>query len=107
MNKTVFVTENGKRVRRTKWELILAQQVNKAANSDLKAAQYVTDQMFKYGLLNQDSDEAAPAKLTADEKLIFDDIARRIRSSEPTAQPDTLPDDNDPASESTEEDEMP
>lgn len=107
LNKTVFVTENGKRVRRTKWELILAQQVNKAANSDLKAAQYVTDQMFKYGLLNQDSDEAAPAKLTADEKLIFDDIARRIRSSEPTAQPDTLPDDNDPASESTEEDEMP
>jgi hypothetical protein len=86
LNKSVFVTENGKRVRKKKWEIIIAQQVNKAMGSDLKAAQYITDQMFKYGLLNQEFDEV-PAKLNLDEKAIFDEIAQRIGASQPPEPP--------------------
>jgi hypothetical protein len=106
LNKSVFVTENGKRVRKKKWEIIIAQQVNKAMSSDLKAAQYITDQMFKYGLLNRESDEM-PAKLNSDEKAIFDEIAQRIRASQP---PDAPPEDqsgeNDPPRPPTDEDEQ-
>jgi Family of unknown function (DUF5681) len=81
LNKTVFVTENGKRVRKKKWEIIIAQQVNKAMNSDLKATQYVTEQAFKYGLMSQETDPE-PAKLGSAEKPVFDEIARRIRASQ-------------------------
>jgi Family of unknown function (DUF5681) len=105
LNKSVFVTENGKRVRKKKWEIIIAQQVNKAMSSDLKAAQYITDQMFKYGLLNQESDEA-PAKLNLDEEAIFDEVAQRIRASEPLAPPKVPPDENAPSRPLTDEDEQ-
>jgi Family of unknown function (DUF5681) len=106
LNKTVFVTEGGRRIRRKKWDVILAQQVNKAVGGDLKATQYIMEQAFKYGLLNLEAD-GAPAKLNFDEQSVLDDIARRIRASQPPeAPPENQSDENDPPRPSTDEDEQ-
>ncbi len=73
------VTENGKRVRKKKWAVIIAQQINKAMAGDLKAAQFITEQMVKYGLLVESDNE--PAKLTPDEASVFEEVVRRVRAA--------------------------
>lgn len=93
-NKTVTITENGKRVRKKKWEIIIAQQVNKAMAGDLKAAQFVTEQMLKYGLLHQETDNEQ-FKLGHNEQAVFDEFARRIRASQhPDNSPKSISDEN-------------
>ena len=87
LNKTVMLTENGKRVRRKKWDLIVAQQTNKAAAGDLKAAQYVTDLAFKYGCFSDEGSLGLPA-LNVDEQLVFESLAERIRASHQPEQCD-------------------
>ncbi len=79
LNKTVTVTENGKRVRKKKWTVIIAQQINKALAGDLRAAQFITEQMVKYGLLVEGDNE--PAKLTVDEASVFANLVRRIQAA--------------------------
>jgi hypothetical protein len=85
LKKTVAVTENGKRVRKKKWAVIIAQQINKAMAGDLKAAQFITEQMIKYGLLVEGDNE--PTKLTTDEASVFEDVVRRIHAAEATTRP--------------------
>lgn len=80
LDKKVAVTENGRRVKRRKWDVIVAQQVNKALAGDLKATQFVADQMVKYGLLVEKTDESV--KLTVDETAVFDNVVRRIRAAD-------------------------
>jgi hypothetical protein len=100
-NRTVTVTENGKRVRKKKWAIIIAQQVNKAVAGDLKAAQFVTEQMLKYGLLNQETDNEQP-NLGPDEQAVFEELARRIRDSQLSGNPpDPISDENSPAAPPT------
>jgi hypothetical protein len=107
LNKTVFVAENGRRMRKKKWDVILAQQVNKAVGGDLRAAQQVMEQAFKYGLLNLEEADGAPAKLNSDEQSVFDEIAQRIRASQPPeAPPENQTDENDPPRPPTDEDEQ-
>ena len=93
LKKTVAVTENGKRVRKKKWAVIIAQQINKAMAGDLKAAQFITEQMVKYGLLVEGDNE--PAKLTADEAFVFEDVVRRIRAANVKPGPTDPPTDDD------------
>jgi hypothetical protein len=63
LNRMVVVTENSKRVRKTKWAVIVAQQINSAMARDLKAAQFLAEQRVKHGLLVES--ETEPARLRA------------------------------------------
>ena len=85
LNRTIAVTENGKRVRKKKWAVIIAQQINKAMGGDLKAAQFIEEQMAKYGLLVEGDNE--PAKLTTDEGFVFEDFLRRVRATDADPEP--------------------
>jgi hypothetical protein len=89
LSKTIAVTENGKRSRKKKWAVIIAQQIKKALNGDLKATQFITEQMAKYGLLVEN--ESEPAKLATDDALVFEDIVRRIRDTNAESDPSDLP----------------
>jgi hypothetical protein len=89
LSKTIAVTENGKRVRKRKSDVIIAQQINKALAGDLKAAQFIIEQMVKYGLLVEHENE--PAKLAADDALVFEHIVRRIRDAKAESDPSDLP----------------
>ena len=99
LNKmAVAVTENGKRVRKRKsGAVIIAQQVNKALAGDLKAAQFITEQMVKYGLLAVGENE--PTILTSDEASVFEDVVRCIHAANATSGP-SGPSVNDDSGES-------
>jgi hypothetical protein len=102
---TVAINENGKRVRKQKWEVMLLQQANKALAGDLKAAQFVFGEMRFYGLLVSET-EAEPAKLAPSEQLVFDELARRIRASPSPSNPaEPESDENSPETPPTPTDE--
>ena len=103
VNKTVVVSENGKRVRKTKWHVIIAQQVNKAASGDLKAAQLVFDYMTKYGLLGPEVEDAPVATLDTNEQAIFEAMAERIRASQSTPPIDEQSADQPPSEKDNEQ----
>ena len=82
-SKLVSVTENNNhRVKRSKFEIMITQQINKAAKGDLKATQFMTDLMFRLGFLRPDEPGAAP-KMNASDEAGMADFIRRVRNSEP------------------------
>lgn len=74
----ITVLQNGKKIRITKYEAALTQQVNKAAAGDTKAFIVITDLAMKHGLIGPEvASEAIP--LTPDDERVIAAIAARIR----------------------------
>jgi hypothetical protein len=87
LRSKVLITENGKRKRITKAEAIAKQAVNRAANGDPKA----TTLIFNEARLReaQSGTAAAPhneSAFSAEDKMVMENILRRIRASEPAAE---------------------
>jgi hypothetical protein len=83
----VLITENGKRKRITKVEAIAKQAVNRAANGDPKATLLIFNEARQQEA--QSGAAAGPpgeANVSADDKLVMENILRRIRESEPAAE---------------------
>ena len=51
VNAKVWITENGKRSKKTKFELALTQQTNKAAKGDIKSFLAMLKVMARYSLI--------------------------------------------------------
>jgi hypothetical protein len=82
-NVKVSVRENGKQVRKSKYELSLTQLANKAAGGDLKAVAMLNDLMLKHGLTGPDVAGATLPQLGPDDEVVMADIIRRIRQADP------------------------
>jgi Family of unknown function (DUF5681) len=80
----VSVTQNGRRVKKSKYELSLTQLVNKAAGGELKAIALLNDLMLKHGLTGPDVAGTTLPQLSSDDELVMSDIVRRIRDADPT-----------------------
>jgi hypothetical protein len=81
----VSATHNGKRVKKSKYELSLTQLANKAASGDLKAIALLNDLMLKHGLTGADVAGTTLPQLGPDDELVMADIVRRIRDADPTS----------------------
>jgi Family of unknown function (DUF5681) len=93
-NAKVTFNENGKRVRRTKFEVSQIQLANKAAGGDIKAIGMQNEFHFKLGLLGSETGSVLP-QLGANDELVMADIIRRIRASD-VEPPDSPNHPNDP-----------
>lgn len=88
LSEKVTVTENGRQRKITKWEMIVIQQVNKAAKGDLKAAEWVARHAERYGLL--DAAEASRDVGARDEEIL--NVYAAILEDD-TIKDDTIKDD--------------
>lgn len=97
----VTVTENGKRKRISKREIIAKHLVNKAASGDLKAIPFL---LSETRLRDSNAADSALDQVfnSAEDQNVLDSIIRRIRGSDP-ASPENAP--SPPASEATEPEE--
>lgn len=85
LKSRVIITENGRRKRISKREVIAKHLVNKAASGDLKAIPLLLNETRA-----QDSETAAgPDQVfgTSEDRTVFESIVARIRSSAPSGLP--------------------
>jgi len=83
LNDRVPVTENGRRRKITKREVMIKQVVNKAAGGDLKAVQTILNETRSHELVPTSSADLAVFD-TPEHRLVMAEIVRRIRSSSET-----------------------
>jgi hypothetical protein len=77
--RTITVTENGKRIRMPKRQLLAKQTINKALDNDHKSTALVFDQI-RHG--ERATDNPATIEVERPEnKLVMESIIRRIRAS--------------------------
>lgn len=77
VNAKVWITENGKRSKKTKFELALTQQTNKAAQGDIKSFLAMLEVMARYSLIEADP-SAADRKIDDRDEPVVEDIVRRL-----------------------------
>jgi hypothetical protein len=86
LNSRITVTENGRRRRISKREVIAKHLVNKAASGDLKAIPLLLNEARAR---EQNPGESGPDEIldTPEDRRVFDGIIARIRNSVPQSQP--------------------
>jgi uncharacterized protein DUF5681 len=95
LKSRVIITENGRRKRISKREVIAKHLVNKAAGGDLKAIPLLLNEARAH---EYHAAEAGPdhAFDTPEDRAVFDNIIARIRSSSPEGMPSAPAEQDEP-----------